>query len=148
MLAAAGFEWYEVSNWARPGEECRHNLLYWGEGDYLAIGCAGHGYTEGRRWWNVRTPERYIAAVESGVSAEAGSERLERIPRDEEACALALRTRNGSWVADEAAGVVEELAAAGFVRRVADRVVLTTQGRLLASDVTARLLLAGAVGTR
>jgi coproporphyrinogen III oxidase-like Fe-S oxidoreductase len=148
MLAAAGFGWYEVSNWARPGEECRHNLLYWGEGDYLAIGCAAHGHTDGRRWWNVRTPERYIAAIEGGVSAVAGDERLEPGPRAEEACALALRTRTGSRVADEAAGVVDELAAAGFVRRVADRVVLTTQGRLLASDVTARLLLAGAVGTR
>jgi oxygen-independent coproporphyrinogen-3 oxidase len=148
MLSAAGFEWYEVSNWARPGEECRHNLLYWGEGDYLGIGCAAHGHTDGRRWWNVRTPERYIAAIFGGVSAEAGAERLERGPRAEEACALALRTRNGSPVADEASSVVEELAAAGFVRRVADRVVLTTQGRLLASDVTARLLLAGAVGTR
>ncbi len=148
MLGAAGFEWYEVSNWARPGEECRHNLLYWGAGDYLAIGCAAHGYTGGRRWWNVRTPERYIAAVESGTPTEAGAEELEPGPRAEEACALALRTRTGSPVADEAAGVVAELAAAGFVRRVGARVVLTTQGRLLASDVTTRLLLAGAVGTR
>jgi len=148
LLGAAGLDWYEVSNWARPGEECRHNLLYWSEGEYLGIGCAAHGHTDGRRWWNVRTPERYIAAVESGTSAEAGDERLEPLPRAEEACALALRTRFGAPVAGEAAGVVEELAAAGFVRRVDERVVLTTQGRLLASDVTARLLLAGAVGTR
>ena len=62
LLGAAGLEWYEVSNWARPGEECRHNLLYWSEGEYLGIGCAAHGHTGGRRWWNVRTPERYIAA--------------------------------------------------------------------------------------
>ena len=148
MLTAAGFEWYEVSNWARPGEECRHNLLYWGEGEYLAIGCAAHGHTDGRRWWNVRTPERYIAAIAGGTSAEAGAERLEPDAWAEEACALALRTRSGAPVAEEAATVVEELAAAGFVRRSGDRVVLTAQGRLLASDVTARLLLAGAVGTR
>src|SRR4051794_8781202 len=44
-LTAAGFAWYEISNWARPGEECRHNLLYWEGGDYLAIGCAAHGKT-------------------------------------------------------------------------------------------------------
>ncbi len=132
----------------RPGEECRHNLLYWGEGEYLGIGCAAHGHTRGRRWWNVRTPERYIAAVHAGVSAEAGDERLEPVPRAEEACALALRTRAGSPVADAAAPVVDELAESGFVRRVGDRVVLTPRGRLLASDVTARLLVAGAVGTR
>ena len=148
LLGAAGLEWYEVSNWARPGEECRHNLLYWSEGEYLGIGCAAHGHTGGRRWWNVPTPERYIAAVEAGTSAEAGAERLDPRPRAEEACALALRTRWGAAVGDDAATVVDELAVAGFLRRAGDRVVLTTQGRLLASDVTARLLLAGAVGTR
>jgi oxygen-independent coproporphyrinogen-3 oxidase len=148
LLTAAGLEWYEVSNWAAPGEECRHNLLYWSEGEYLGIGCAAHGHTGGRRWWNVRTPERYIAAVRAAVSAEAGDERLEPVPRAEEACALALRTRAGSPVADAAAPVVDELAESGFVRRVGDRVVLTPRGRLLASDVTARLLVAGAVGTR
>ncbi len=143
LLGAAGLDWYEVSNWARPGHECRHNLLYWSEGDYLGIGCAAHGHTNGRRWWNVRTPERYIAAIDARISAEAGAERLAPVSRAEEACALALRTRFGAPVAREAAGVVEELAAAGFVRQVENRVVLTPQGRLLASDVTARLLLAG-----
>jgi oxygen-independent coproporphyrinogen-3 oxidase len=148
LLGAAGLEWYEVSNWARPGKECRHNLLYWSEGEYLGIGCAAHGHTDGRRWWNVRTPERYIDAIASGASAVAGSEQLEPTPRAEEACALALRTRHGAPVADAAAPVVDELATAGFLRRVGDRVVLTAHGRLVASDVTARLLLAGAVGTR
>ena len=85
MLGAAGLEWYEVSNWARPGEECRHNLLYWSEGEYLGIGCAAHGHTadgngSSRRWWNVRTPDRYIAAIEAGSSTEAGSETLDPTP--------------------------------------------------------------------
>ena len=80
MLTAAGFEWYEISNWARPGEACRHNQCYWTQGEYLAIGCAAHGHTDGRRWWNVRTPERYIDRVASGASTEAGSETLD--PRD------------------------------------------------------------------
>ena len=66
-LAAAGRPWYEISNWARPGRECRHNLLYWAQGEYLGIGCAAHGHTPaGRRWWNVRTPDRYIALVGRG----------------------------------------------------------------------------------
>jgi len=153
VLGAAGLEWYEVSNWARPGEECRHNLLYWSEGEYIGIGCAAHGHTAdssgvSRRWWNVRTPDRYIAAVNDGVATEAGSETLDATPRAEEACALALRTRLGASVGADAAGTVDDLAAGGFVRRVDDRVVLTALGRLVASDVTARLLLAGAVGTR
>jgi oxygen-independent coproporphyrinogen-3 oxidase len=148
LLGGAGFEWYEVSNWAQPGEECRHNLLYWGEGEYLGIGCAAHGHTAGRRWWNVRTPERYVAALSAGTPAEAGSEQLAPGARAEEACVLALRTRGGARLAAAANAVVEDLAASGFVRRVDDRVVLTAHGRLLASDVTARLVLAGAVGTR
>jgi putative oxygen-independent coproporphyrinogen III oxidase len=59
-FSAAGLANYEISNWARPGHECQHNLLYWRQGDYLGIGCAAHSHRSGRRWWNVRTPERYI----------------------------------------------------------------------------------------
>ncbi len=144
MLGAAGLEWYEVSNWARPGQECRHNELYWTGGEYAAIGCAAHGHTDGTRWWNVRTPERYIAAVEGGVSAVAGSESLDPQTRAEESFALALRTCGGA-VADAAAvEAVTDLAAQGLLERVGDRIVLTRRGRLLASDLTARLLLAGA----
>src|SRR2546421_4054281 len=55
-LAVAGLDRYEGSNWARPGEECRHNCLYWDSGDYVGIGCAAPGHESGRRWGNVRTP--------------------------------------------------------------------------------------------
>ena len=66
LLSAAGLANYEVSNWARPGHECRHNLLYWRQHDYRGFGCAAHSHRAGRRWWNLRTPERYIAAVGRG----------------------------------------------------------------------------------
>jgi oxygen-independent coproporphyrinogen-3 oxidase len=154
-LAAAGFEWYEISNWARPGEECRHNLLYWRQGDYAAVGCAAHGHADGRRWWNLRLPERYVAAVASGdgpAAVEAGHELLDARARRSERLTLALRTRGGIKVdADEAdcpgvSHLVDELAAAGLVTvGEADdgvAVALTRRGRLLANDVTARLLLA------
>jgi len=144
VLTAAGLEWYEVSNWARPGEECRHNELYWNGGEYLAIGCAAHGHTDGERWWNVRTPERYIAAVEAGTSAVAGSETLDPATRAEEAFALALRTRAGAVAHTRAAATVHELLVQGLVEVEGERIVLTAPGRLLASDLTARLLIAGA----
>jgi coproporphyrinogen III oxidase-like Fe-S oxidoreductase len=143
-LAAAGLEWYEVSNWARPGEECRHNELYWTGGDYLAIGCAAHGHTAPRRWWNVRTPERYIAAIDGGTSAVGGDEVLDPETRAEEAFALALRTRTGTRFDGRAEPAVTDLDDQGVLVRTGDRIVLTRRGRLLASDVTARLLLAGA----
>jgi putative oxygen-independent coproporphyrinogen III oxidase len=159
-LAAAGLRWYEVSNWARPGDECRHNLLYWQEGDYEAIGCAGHGHTTlatgaSRRWWNVRTPERYLAAVAAGESPEAGSETLDARTRADEALILALRTAGGIKLAPpgaESSGVascIDELVDAGLLDRSADRAVLTRRGRLLGNEVAVRLLLATAgAGTR
>ena len=73
---AAGLAWYEISNWSRPGDESRHNLNYWLQGDYLGLGCAAHSHLGGRRWWNIRTPERYIGAVASGRRPVAGEERL------------------------------------------------------------------------
>jgi oxygen-independent coproporphyrinogen-3 oxidase len=162
-LTAAGLAWYEVSNWARPGDECRHNLLYWHGGDYTAVGCAAHGYTRGRRWWNVRTPERYVDAVTAGRSAEAGDEVLDDDARVAEAAILALRTAAGIKLplagADPSRVVscLDDLAAVGLLDRTdeggQERVVLTRRGRLLGNEVAARLLGAldqpsAVVGTR
>jgi oxygen-independent coproporphyrinogen-3 oxidase len=162
-LTASGRPWYEVSNWALPGEECRHNLLYWQGGEYTAIGCAGHGYTGGRRWWNVRTPERYVEAVAAGRSAEAGDETLTEPERAAEALVLAIRTAAGIKLPLPAAdpsrvdACLDDLDAAGLVDRTGERgrerVVLTRRGRLLGNEAAARLLRAleqppAPVGTR
>jgi putative oxygen-independent coproporphyrinogen III oxidase len=136
-LADAGYEWYEISNWAKPGHECRHNHLYWSGGEYLAIGCAAHGHIGGRRFWNLRTPERYVTAVEEGRSPEAGSEELDPAGQRVEGLQLAIRTRTGIAAADVPDGFVDELD--GLVERAGDRVVLTTEGRLLANEVAIRL---------
>ncbi len=137
-LAAAGYEWYEISNWAKPGHECRHNLLYWTEGEYLAVGCAAHGHLDGRRYWNHRTPERFIASIEEGRSPESGSEVLGADDRRVEGLQLAIRTRQGVPAAALPDRTVEALE--GLVERTADdRVVLTPAGRLLANEVAIRL---------
>jgi oxygen-independent coproporphyrinogen-3 oxidase len=139
VLSAAGRPWYEISNWARPGRECRHNLLYWVQGEYLGVGCAAHGHTPaGRRWWNVRTPDRYIALVGSGDSPEAGHEILDGPDRGAEATMLALRTRQGVPQSPAAGTLVAD----GLAEWRGDRAVLTPAGRLLANEATARLLLA------
>jgi len=134
LLSAAGLESYEVSNWALPGHECRHNQLYWGQGDYRGFGCAAHSHEAGRRWWNVRTPERYVAAVTEGRSTVAGDERLDAEGRRMEALQLALRTRDG---VPAAALDGEDLP--GLVERHAERWVITRRGRLMADAVTLRL---------
>ena len=145
MLGAAGFGWYEISNWARPGRECRHNRLYWAQGQYRGIGCAAHSHRvdtaagSARRWWNVRTPERYVRLVEAGTSPEAAGEDLDEPARRFEALELALRTRDGvpqaalpDWESDEGLRDLVEPAIPG-------RLVLTPQGRLLANEVAMRL---------
>ena len=134
-LEAAGLGWYEISNWARPGHECRHNLLYWTMGEYEAIGCAAHGHRHGRRWWNVRTPERYLDAVAAGGPVEAAGEELDAQARALEALQLALRTRDGVPAEALDAGDLP-----GLVAPTGDgRLVLTVAGRLLANEVSLRL---------
>lgn len=156
LLAARGLANYEVSNWAKPGAECRHNLLYWTMGEYVAIGCAGHGHTGGSRWWNVRTPERYIELVGAGGSPEVGRETLDRAARAEEEFTLALRTRSGARRSAPSGGsassggsdCVKDLVEGGLVDVADGRLRLTRAGRLLANDVTARLLLSGAAADK
>lgn len=141
LLHDAGLSWYEVSNWARPGSESRHNRIYWAAGDYRGFGCAAHSHHQGRRWWNLRTPERYIAAVRSGDSTEAAGEQLDEATRAIEALQLSLRTRDGVPVdrLDRS-----EPAIAALVDVADGRAVLRPQGRLLANEVSLRLLVDGA----
>jgi oxygen-independent coproporphyrinogen-3 oxidase len=145
LLSAAGFSWYEISNWARPGKECRHNQLYWDQGEYRGIGCAAHSHrvlasgAGARRWWNVRTPDRYVRLIGAARSAEAAGETLDPATRRFEALELSLRTRAGvperalpGWRDDPALeGLVEETAFS--------RLTLTRRGRLLANEVAVRL---------
>jgi putative oxygen-independent coproporphyrinogen III oxidase len=133
-LEAAGLSSYEISNWAPPGRECRHNQLYWSMGEYQAFGCAGHSHRDGRRSWNVHTPERYIAAIAEGRSPEAAGERLDAEARRLEALQLAVRTRAGVPAACVPVDELDDLVALD-----GDRAVLTVRGRLLANEVALRL---------
>src|SRR3954454_12172086 len=136
LLGAHGLDWYEISNWARPGHECRHNFLYWRQGDYLGVGCAAHSHKHGRRWWNLRTPERYIDAVDAHESTEAAFEELDPDAQAMEALQLSLRTREG--VPCDA--LTDDDTLDGLVATSDDdRVVLTVRGRLLANDVSTYL---------
>jgi oxygen-independent coproporphyrinogen-3 oxidase len=146
MLSAAGLQWYEISNWAAPGAECAHNQLYWEQGEYRGIGCAAHSHQvdkrsgSARRWWNVRTPERYIRHVQAGLSPEAAGEDIDPTSRQVEALELSLRTRRGvptralpGWEHDPALPSLVQPAERGR------RLVLTRKGRLLANEVALRL---------
>mgnify|MGYP001216253950 CR=1 FL=1 len=134
LLTGAGLGNYEISNWARPGHECRHNVLYWRQQDYRGFGCAAHSHEAGRRWWNVRTPDRYIDLVAAGESTEAAGETLDDATRRFEGLELQLRMRDGVPV-----DVLDGDELPGLVERRDDRWVLTRQGRLMANEISLRL---------
>lgn len=143
VLSTAGFEWYEVSNWARPGHECRHNRTYWHQGDYRGLGCAAHSHVDGRRWWNVHHLDRYLAAVTARRSALAGEERLGHAERVLEGLQLALRTRDGvpldAFPPDRLALLEDGGPQGPLLSRNGDRAVLTLRGRLLCNLVAGEL---------
>ncbi|GAC1382348.1 MAG: hypothetical protein NVSMB4_10640 [Acidimicrobiales bacterium] len=143
LLGDAGLQNYEISNWAVPGHECRHNLLYWSQGDYRGIGCAAHSHEAGRRWWNVRTPERYIGLIEEHRSPEGGSETLDAEARALERWRLAIRTPTGVPSAVFSSADLAILVERGLVDTHGDRVILTPEGRLLTNEVAVRIMPVG-----
>jgi len=146
-LTAAGFEWYEVSNWATsPGGRCRHNLLYWRDGDWWGVGPGAHGHVGGVRWWNVKHPVAYAGRLAAGRTPAQARELLGAAARRVERIMLGLRLADGHPLAD-----LSEAGLTGAKRAVADgllepvaydagRAVLTLRGRLLADAVVRDLV--------
>ena len=94
-LRAAGFDWYEVSNWSRPGGECRHNMGYWDGGEWWGAGPGAHGYVGSTRWWNVKHPNAYAQALADGRLPVADFEELDAGATHTEDVMLRLRLRRG-----------------------------------------------------
>ncbi len=144
-LNQAGLHWYEISNWARPGAECRHNKLYWQQGEYQGIGCAAHSHRVdqvtgwSRRWWNVRTPDRYIRLVRDGGPVEAAGENLDPATRRAERLQLQVRSAEGVPASAVPGWEDDPVLADLLVPGAGGRLVLTVRGRLLANEVALRL---------
>lgn len=146
-LGAAGYSWYEVSNWARGAEHAsRHNLSYWKGHDWWGVGPGAHSAVAGTRWWNVKHPAAYAARVLGGDSPAAGRETLDDETRYVERVLLAARVRGELATAElrpEARGRVAGLIARGLVdgrAALSGRLDLTLRGRLLADAVVRELL--------
>jgi putative oxygen-independent coproporphyrinogen III oxidase len=144
-LTAAGFGWYEISNWAVGGNRCAHNMLYWTGGDWWGIGPGAHSHVGGTRWWNVRHPAAYAARIGAGLSPGQAQEVLAEAEQRFEQVMLLIRLADGCPVevlspagrANTAAVVAEGLARPDAY--AAGRIVLTRRGRLLADTVTRML---------
>jgi len=137
IFAEFGLANYEISNWARPGHECAHNYLYWLQGNYDGFGCAAHAHKDGRRWWNVRTPDRYIELVNADESPESASEILSDEIRALEALQLLLRIKEGVPAHAFEPDDLEFMK--GMLEPRGERLVLTRAGRLMANEVSIRL---------
>jgi putative oxygen-independent coproporphyrinogen III oxidase len=147
VFSSAGYDWYEVSNWARgDAARCRHNLGYWIGDDWWGVGPGAHSHVGGVRWWNVKHPAAYAQHIAAGQSPAAARELLD--PRTQRVERVLLETRLASGLPFDAldeAGItaVAGLVADGLVTADAaeqGHVVLTIRGRLLA-DAAVRALL-------
>ena len=143
QLTAAGFEWYEVSNWSRPGGQCRHNLGYWDGGQWWGAGPGAHSYVGSTRWWNVKHPNAYAQTLATATLPVAGFEQLDAGNSHTEDVLLRIRLRQGlpldlldAAERERAAVAVED----GLLTPEGDRLVLTDRGRLLADGVVRTLL--------
>ncbi len=149
-LAADGWRGYEISNWARPGHESRHNLAYWERRPYEAVGPGAHAFDGATRRWNAARLEGYVGALTPpgrGPSRlpPGGSETLDPATAEAEALILALRTDRGIQDGVAAAGALVETFSwamdAGLVEPASGhRLVLTPRGRLLSNELFARLV--------
>ncbi len=154
ILEGEGYENYEISNFARSGYRCRHNLIYWNCQDYLGVGAGAHSHLRsdrasrwGKRWSNVRNPKLYMRRIACDGNAVSASEDLSRETALEDALLMGLRLREGVAIADiksrfecEPGGFdLECLETDGFVLTSGGRVRLTDRGRIFTDELLARV---------
>jgi oxygen-independent coproporphyrinogen III oxidase len=159
LLTGAGYMQYEISNYARPDHECRHNLVYWHHEPYIGFGPGAHSFDwlaptgdAGRRWWNVRPVPEYVQRLESGRTPERAGEKIDRRAAMGELMMLGLRlvgegvsdarfrTRFGIPLADVFEKEIERLVTRGLLEATSTGLCLTAQGRLLGNQVFAEFL--------
>lgn len=135
-----GFDWYEVSNWAKPGGECQHNLGYWRDGDWWGAGPGAHSHIGGTRFYNVKHPRRYNELLSKGELPIQEREVLTEEDKHTERVMLGLRLKEGipaQWV--NAPMAVDKHVRAGLLT-AGERLAVTDRGRLLADGIIADLL--------
>lgn len=154
ILEAEGYGNYEVSNFARPGYECRHNLIYWNCHDYLGVGAGAHSHLRrggeegwGKRWSNVRNPELYMKRIAYDGSAASVSYDLSRTTALEDTFLMGLRLSDGIGIEDVKKRFgcepdtreLKHLESGGFILTQGGRLRLTAGGRIFTDELVARV---------
>jgi oxygen-independent coproporphyrinogen III oxidase len=145
-LTGAGYEHYEISNYAQPGKQSRHNLNYWVDGQYIGLGAGASSFFNGERYKNTNLPSRYIAQIVATQTAVESRETPDRRQRMGEAVMLGLRLRAGLSLSqfkkqfsisfqDAFGDKVERLEGMGLIELHDDRAALTREGLFLADSV-------------
>lgn len=147
VLTCAGYTHYEISNFAREGFECRHNMNYWNRGEYIGIGAGAHSFIDGRRIENTDSIKKYIASLETGMLAEAGNTEISSEDAIKELIFLGLRKTKGLDIIKiredygidiaEAAG---ELIAEGLLLSDKNFLRVTRKGIVLTNSIIVKLL--------
>ncbi len=136
ILDDAGYHWYEISNWARPGGECEHNLGYWHNDNWWGFGPGAHSHVDGVRWWNVKRPATYQSMLAAGQSPAAAREIVDEQGRRLEELMLQVRLAEG--IAPMPG--TQDLRAEGLLEKAdGARLRLTRKGRMLADAVVRAL---------
>lgn len=146
-FTAAGFDWYELSNWSKPESQSRHNLAYWNGDNWWGAGAGAHSHIDGRRFWNVKHPAAYAQRVEESGNPMQEQEILTPSQARSEEIMLQIRLAAGiskSSLSEEEQRVLTTFLQGGFLVRSAwerGAVVLSTTGRLIADRIVREILL-------
>jgi len=138
MCEDAGLTWYELSNWSKPGHECRHNIAYWENKNWWGLGPGAHSHVDGKRFWNLKHPTTYKQKLFAGQTPILDSEQLTADQMKDESILLGIRMRAGLEVellSPHQLEVLAEYRHNGFVEINEDRVLLTPEGRLIADRI-------------
>ena len=146
-FSKAGFTWYELSNWAKPGGECRHNIAYWEGANWWGLGPGAHSHIDGKRFWNVKHPNAYRERLESNQTPVMESETLKVEEKESERIMLEIRMPEGiaKNSLDNAALLrLESYLAGGQISKENwdnGQISLTLSGRLMADRIVREILM-------
>lgn len=139
LLMQSGFQWYEISNWSRPGFESQHNLHYWQNHHWWGVGPGAHSHINGVRWWNVKLPQEWVKRLSQQQSPAHSREVLDEKQKHVEHIMLNLRLASGVQKSLLDDSILEYLESVELIQTQSQSVVLTRKGRLLADYVVREL---------